>query len=462
EPTVNLDLGPTNLTYTINFINTSISPLGGVVVTDTLPDEVMFVSSMPPASLTNGNDYTFNLGALEAGSNASITIDVIVTSTVPGVVTNVAIAGFTNTNVTISSAQDMARTLLFRPTDLALTKEVSRVQSNYSYLISITNRSVSLADNVVVVDTLPAGAVLNTSSPFPGLIVGDDLTYNLGLLPSGASTAITLSITYTSTSPAVLTNVAVVTSTTAEDNLTNNRALALAPTASTNVEVILTKTVNPVNMTLGMSNLSYSITVVNISTVFAGTIVITDSLPLSVQYLTSSIPASQTNGNHYAFRMRFFGAGSSTTLVINAAYTGSVPAVLTNWATVYTTNLEASLANNTDVALTVVTGVPPCVPGIDTDGDGMEDCDERCAGTDPLDPGDLLWVRIDPTGTQTVHRVTFPTVLGRTYRLENNTDLFSNGWKTILSNLPGLGIDRSVLQTSTTERTYYRIGVAAP
>ncbi|MEM7394774.1 MAG: LamG-like jellyroll fold domain-containing protein, partial [Verrucomicrobiota bacterium] len=252
---LNLDQGMTNLIYTLEILNAFTADFGGVVVTDSLPVGVTVLTSAPPAVLTNFNDLVFDLGTLTAGNSATVTLEVAVTTTVAGELINFAQVTTTNTNVVATSDQDSARTLLFRPTDIAIAKDVSRFQSNFMYTITVSNISLTPATNVVVVDSLPAGAVFDTSMPPPDMSSGDDYTYNLGLVPPGLSTSIVLSMIYTSLSPAVITNVAAVTTDTAEDNLANNTASALASTANTNVELVLIKTVSPTNITVGGSNL---------------------------------------------------------------------------------------------------------------------------------------------------------------------------------------------------------------
>ncbi|MCD4747857.1 MAG: DUF11 domain-containing protein [Thermoanaerobaculales bacterium] len=77
------------LFYTIDVTNNGPDPATGVTVTDTLPAEVTFVSSMPPCSLS-APTLTCDLGELSNGGDAQITIEVIIDDTFEGTITNTA------------------------------------------------------------------------------------------------------------------------------------------------------------------------------------------------------------------------------------------------------------------------------------------------------------------------------------------------------------------------------------
>jgi|GEM_PF-1749578 len=76
-----------NLTYTITVTNRGPDPATKVVVTDTLPSGVTFVSASPWCVHSAGV-VTCNLGTIPAGD--SVTITIVVTPTAPGTISNTA------------------------------------------------------------------------------------------------------------------------------------------------------------------------------------------------------------------------------------------------------------------------------------------------------------------------------------------------------------------------------------
>src|SRR4029079_9862468 len=79
------------LTYTLSVTNSGPSNSTGVTSVDTLPVGVTFVSSNPPSPICApaGPVVTCALGALAAGGNTTVTIDVTVNASQgPGVLVN--------------------------------------------------------------------------------------------------------------------------------------------------------------------------------------------------------------------------------------------------------------------------------------------------------------------------------------------------------------------------------------
>jgi Bacterial TSP3 repeat len=97
---------------------------------------------------------------------------------------------------------------------------------------------------------------------------------------------------------------------------------------------------------------------------------------------------------------------------------------------------------------------------IDSDGDGMNNLQEFLAGTDPKSSSSALRISsVDASGGDIV--ITFPSALGKTYRLEQRSDL-GQSWMLLSDNIPGSGSPISVSDVEAADQNlkrFYRITV---
>ena len=283
------------LTYTINVTNNGPANATNVVVTDTLPAGVTFLSTS--AVCTAGTVQTgCNIGNLANGATTAFTIQVRVPANFLSSL-SVSTKDITNT-VTVSADQldpDLsdntatASTTVIESADVQITKTCKAdssvpVPGTGFCDIVVTNVGVSNAQNVVVTDTLtsqspftlgalPAGC---TAVPPVGPATSYIITCNLGTLAAGAS--VTLHIPVTSGSVGGdINDVARVSSSTPDPDTSNNQATGRVMfTSSANLSVTKSSSPNPV---VAGTNLTYTITASNAGPSPATNVVVTDTLP---------------------------------------------------------------------------------------------------------------------------------------------------------------------------------------
>ncbi len=92
----------------------------------------------------------------------------------------------------------------------------------------------------------------------------------------------------------------------------------------------------------------------------------------------------------------------------------------------------------------------------DPDGDGRSNWSEFLADTDPRDGTAFLNVAMGPG------QVSFNTSTSRLYTVEYTTNLASTAWQPLVENIPGTGVEISIVDTNGFENCYYRVKAARP
>ncbi|GIW87789.1 MAG: hypothetical protein KatS3mg108_2113 [Isosphaeraceae bacterium] len=197
-------------TYTITVSNQGDGPAVAVNLANTIPTGTSFVggtaSQGGPLSQT-GSVINVPLGTLDPGEEATITITIVSPASIPlsGTISNTATATTSTSESSTTNNTATLTTNVVQGIDLSVTKVASPAQpvldSEFAYIVTVTNKSPVPATNVVLTDTLPAGVVFVSATTTQGTVSESAgvVTANLGTLPptsvanpQGASAQITI------------------------------------------------------------------------------------------------------------------------------------------------------------------------------------------------------------------------------------------------------------------------------
>ena len=228
--------------------------------------------------------------------------------------------------------------------------------SNLTYTVAVTNAGPSIANNIVVTDTLPAGAVLAATNFTQGSVsaAAGLVTWNVGSLAYGAMATLNL-VVQPSTSGAI-TNSATATSATPDPNLNDNSASVTTTVVPPTADLELSMVDSPDPVLLGY-NLTYTLTVNNLGPASATAVMVVDTLPTGVTFVSASPNNAFTRvGQVVTFNLGTLGSNGQATATIVVQPT--VPGTPFNTASCSSTVTDPFKANNRATVKTVVQQVP--------------------------------------------------------------------------------------------------------
>ena len=368
-----------SLTYTIDYANTGDIDATNVVLTDTLPTGVTFVSSVPLPNSSLGQVHTYNLGTVLAGQSGAVVINAFIDNPLDPSITeliNTATISSTETpEVTATATTTIEGSGSSGPPVMVISKSAdkTRVRNGeiVTYTINVLNAGGADATNVVVSDTIPAQAYY---SYVAASIAGGDsrndgalptLQWTINTLAPGASQDLTFWMQVgPGAAPAGSTtrdNFASVVST---ETPTPTDSNIVVVTIDANPELTLTKSVTPELPTqiAPGGELTYTLVVKNIGDATATDVRVTDPFPANSVFVRGSQTTTQGTASFDAVGERMVfdvgslakGASASLTFKVKAAEPlphGTTP--IDNTATATASNagsVQASVSSSATAA----------------------------------------------------------------------------------------------------------------
>ncbi len=311
------NIGPGDyLTYTVNLVNAGNVPVTNTVITDTLPDGVLFVGTDGPNwTQPTSNTVVYTMATLRNGEwnglDFNLTISVPATTTIGTLLTNTievtttapltrfveaSGAAYTETTLVVDTRPDVwveklaEQDALGNPTD-------PEPGGDYTFWIRYGNYGRRAAQDVVLTDTLPSTYVTllhadparssNPQTDTTGLVV-----WNIGQLPAGFEgwTSVRLLVDENTPPGTPLVNHATITTTGVNVTTTNDSDAVTVTLRAADVSVA--KAVAPTTTLHVGDALTYTVRVSNTGDLAAEGVRITDTLPaglIDIEWLTDSL-----------------------------------------------------------------------------------------------------------------------------------------------------------------------------
>jgi len=335
--------------YSLVVSNSGDASVANVVLTDTLPAGVTYVSANPEPVSRAGQTLTFNLGDLAIGASSTVTIDVTVSATGSSLTNSASVSSDTleGGQGNANNSDDCSSNVL--APDVKVVKEcpVDMIAGEgASYTVTVSNIGTSVSKNVSLVDKLPSEVSFVNATPAPAEVDGQFLLFSLGDIAVGEPQVITINVIVTGTSGTATNSVTATTdSVEGGEGAANN---VDSCDSAINAADIAVDKICPEDMIAG-EQATYSIVVSNPGSAIAKGVVLTDTLPAEVSYAAATPEPTTVSGQTLTWNLGDIAVDASTTVSITVDVDATSGTAI-NSANVSTLSKEGGLGsmNNVD------------------------------------------------------------------------------------------------------------------
>ena len=321
--------------WTVRVVNNGPDVAHDVVVSDVLPKSLVFVSSS--SRNYNVGSGVWSVGTLNKGASASL--DIVCRVNATGTIENVASVSGREYDYNKSNNRDDESISVPKSSDLAVIKLANVSSLNYGDLVKwtvrVTNNGPDGATGVKISDVLPRGFIfVSSSKPYVDGVI------DIGSLAVGRSVSVDIVSRVNITGSFV--NVAEVSGNEYDWNLSNNKdeASVLVNPAT---DLTVTKKVNCSSPNFG-DLVKWTVRVVNNGPDVAHDVVVSDVLPKSLVFVSSSSRNYNVGSGVWSVGTLNKGASSSLDIVCRVNATGNI----TNIVTVTGREYDYNKSNNHD------------------------------------------------------------------------------------------------------------------
>jgi uncharacterized repeat protein (TIGR01451 family) len=361
------------LTYTVTVSNVGLFNATGATLADTLPANVTFGTATPSqgACAQAAGVVTCNLGTINTGASATVTITVTPLAAAAGTITNAASVTAAEADSNLANNSASQGTTVQPVADVSITKtdapDPVLAGANLTYTLTASNTGPNSATGITLTDTLPANVTYVSATASQGSCAqaAGVVTCNLGTLASAANATAAIVVRPTAAAVPSVSNTASVTATEFDPNAANNSATA-ATTVNPAADLAVTKTDNPDPVVVGQS-LTYTVVVVNNGPSQATGVTLTDTLPAGPAFVSATSTQGSCAQAAGTVTCTIGTMNSGATVTVTIVITPAAAGNLSNTASVTSGVSDPTAGNNSATAATTVN--PAIPPGFNLSAD---------------------------------------------------------------------------------------------